>query len=188
MVFHAKGAVILLLIWIALAAAIPAVHGQEKKFGEYEVKAVFLYNLTKFIEWPDKSLDQKSTLTIYILGDAPFGSSLDAIHGKMYKGKPIVVKKTNSLTILKSSDIIFISHSEKERLEQILKEISGLPVLTVGDTESFAKKGVILNFYIEDQKIRFEINIEAAKHAGLRISSNLLKLGKIISPSTGKKE
>jgi hypothetical protein len=188
MVFQKKFLVVLLLVWIASAAAIPTAHGQEKAIGEYDVKAAFLYNLTKFIEWPDKSLDQKSALTIYILGDAPFGNALDAIRGKTIKGKAIVVKKTNSLDILKHGDILFISNSEKGRLEQILKGISGLPILTVGDTESFAENGVIVNFYIEDNKIRFEINIEAAKRAGLRISSNLLRLGKIISPQTGEKE
>ena len=183
MVFHKKFAVILLIIWIVqmTIVTIPA-RGQEKKIGEYEVKAAFLYNMARFIDWPDKSLDQKSTLTIYILGDAPFGSALDAIQGKTIKGKTIVVKKADSLNILKNGDILFISGSEKERLEQILKGISGLPILTVGDTESFAKNGVVVNFYIEDKKVRFEINIAAAERAGLRISSNLLKLGKIVPP------
>ena len=182
MVFQKKFLVVILLVWIASAAAIPTAHGQEKAIGEYHVKAAFIYNLAKFVEWPDTSLDKKSTLTIYILGDAPFGRALDTIRGKTIKRKTVVVKKTNSLNILKNGDILFISNSEKERLEQILNGISCLPILTVGDTESFAKNGVIVNFYIEDKKVRFEINIEAANRAGLRISSNLLKLGKIISP------
>lgn len=182
MVFQKKFLVVLLLLWIVLAAAIPAADGQENKFNEYEVKAAFIYNLAKFIEWPDKSMDRKSTLTIYILGNAPFGSALDAIRGKTIKEKAIVVKKTDSLNILKNGDILFISNSEKERLDQILNEISRLPILTIGDTESFAENGVIVNFYIEDKKVRFEINIEAAKRAGLRVSSNLLKLARIISP------
>lgn len=182
MVFQKKFLVVILLVWIASAAAIPTAHGQEKEIGEYDVKTAFLYNVVKFVEWPDTSLDNNSTVTIYILGDAPFGSALDTIRGKTIKGKTVVVKKTNSLNMLKNGDILFISNSEKERLEQILNRISRLPILTVGDTESFAKNGVIVNFYIEDKKIRFEINIEAANRAGLRISSNLLKLGKIISP------
>lgn len=182
MVFQKKFLVVILLVWIASATAIPTAHGQEKAIGEYDVKAAFIYNVAKFVEWPDTSPDNKSTLTIYILGDAPFGSALDTIRGKTIKGKTVVVKKTNSLNMLENGDILFISNSEKEKLEQILNRISRLPILTVGDTESFAKNGVIVNFYIEDKKIRFEINIEAANRAGLRISSNLLKLGKIISP------
>lgn len=188
MVFQKKLLVILLLVWIAQTVVIPAAYGQEKAIGEYDVKAAFLYSVAKFVEWPDASLDNKSTLTIYILGDAPFGSVLDTIRGKTIKGKTVVVNKTNSLNILKNGDILFISNSEKERLKQILNGISHLSILTVGDTESFAQNGVMVNFYIENNRIRFEINMEAARLAGLKISSNLLKMGKIIAPPMEKEK
>jgi hypothetical protein len=144
--------------------------------------------MAKFIEWPDKSLDNGSTLTIYILGDDPFGANLDVIKGKLVKGKTVFVKQIDSPDILRDVGILFVSRSEKDQLPDILKGISGKPILTVGDTVGFAKRGVMVNFYLEDNKIRFEINMEAARLAGLKISSNLLKIGKIISPPTGKEK
>jgi hypothetical protein len=173
---------------ITAAVVILPVQGEERKLGEYEVKAVFLYNLAKFIDWPDKSFDNSPTLTVYILGDDPFGPNLDAIKGKLIKGKTVVVKQIASPTALKNVGILFIARSEKEQLPDILKSLSGLPILTVGDTQSFANRGVMVNFYIENSKIRFEINMEAARLAGLKISSNLLKMGKIIPPPIGKEK
>ena len=186
--FYRKLAAILILVTITAAIVILPVQGEERKLGEYEVKAVFIYNLAKFIEWPDKSLDNNPTLTVYILGDDPFGANLDAIKGKLIKGKSVVVKQIDSPAALKNVGILFFSSSEKKQLQDILKGISRLPILTVGDTQSFANRGVMVNFYIENNKIRFEINTEAAKLAGLKISSNLLKMGKIIAPPVGKEK
>lgn len=180
--FKRKFAAIFILILITAAVVILPVRGQDRKPGEYEVKAVFIYNLAKFIEWPDKSLDHSPILTLYILGEDPFGTDLDAIRDKLVKGKRVVVKQIDSPYALKNAGILFISSSEEKRLQDILKGISGLPILTVGDTQSFAKKGVMVNFYIENNKIRFEINMEATERAGLKISSSILRMGTIISP------
>jgi hypothetical protein len=184
--FYRKVSAIFILILITAAVAPLSALGEERKPGEYEVKAVFIYNLGKFIEWPDKSFDNSSTLTLYILGDDPFGTDLDAITGKLIQGKRIVVKQIDSPGALKNPGILFISSSEKEQIRDILKSISGLPILTVGDTKSFAQRGVMINFYIENNKIRFEINLDAANLAGLKISSNVLRMGTIISPSKGR--
>ena len=186
--FYRKFAAIFMLILITAAVVTCPPWDEERKLGEYEVKAVFIYNLAKFIEWPDKSLDNSSTLTVYILGDDPFGTDLDAIRDKLIKGKRVVIKQIDSPDDLKNANILFISSSEKERLRDILKSISGLPILTVGDTKSFAQRGVMVNFYLENSKIRFEINLEAANLAGLKISSNLLRMGTIISPPKGKEK
>jgi hypothetical protein len=186
MYFYRKLAAIFILILVTVAVVTVSSFGEERKLGEYEVKAVFIYNLAKFIEWPDKSLDNSSTLTVYILGDDLFGTDLDAIRDKLIKGKRIVVQQIDSPDDLKNAGILFISSSEKEYLRDILKRISGLPILTVGDTKSYAQRGVMINFYIENNKIRFEINLEAANLAGLKISSNVLRMGTIISPAKGK--
>ena len=184
--FYRKLAAILILILITAAVATQSTLGQERKLGEYEVKAAFIYNLAKFVEWPGKSLDDVSTLNLYIIGDDPFGTDMDAIRDKLIKGKRIVIKQIDSPDALKNAGILFISSSEKEQLPDILKGISGLPILTVGDTKSFAQRGVMVNLYLENSKIRFEINLEAANLAGLKISSNLLRMGTIIAPSKGK--
>jgi hypothetical protein len=186
--FYRKFSAIFILILMTVAFMAMSSFGEERKLGEYEVKAVFVYNLAKFIEWPDKSLDNSSTITLYILGDDPFESDLDSIRDKLVKGRRVVVKQIDSPDDLKNANILFISSSEKERLRDILKSISGLPILTVGDTKSFAQRGVMVNFYLENSRIRFEINLEAANLAGLKISSNLLRMGTIISPPKGKEK
>ena len=186
--FYRKFAAVLILLLITgMVATLPA-RGQERKPGEYEVKAAFIYNLAKFVEWPGKSLDNISTLTLYIIGDDPFGTDMDAIRDKLIKGKRIVIKQIDSPDALKNAGILFISSSEKEQLPDIMKDISGLPILTVGDTKSFAQRGVMVNFYLENNKIRFEINLEAANLAGLKISSNFLRMGTIIAPPKGKEK
>ena len=186
--FYRKVSAIFILILITAAVVPLSALGEERKPGEYEVKAVFIYNLAKFIEWPDKSFDNSSTLTLYILGDDPFGSELDAIRDKLIQGRRVVVKQIDSPDDLDNAGILFIPSSEKERLRNILKSISDLPILTVGDTKSFAQRGVMINFYLENSKIRFEINLEAANLAGLKISSNVLRMGTLISPSKGKEK
>lgn len=186
--FYRKFAAIFILILITMAVVTLSAWQQEQKPSEYEVKAAFIYNLAKFVEWPGKSLDNISTLTLYIIGDDPFGTDMDAIKDKLIKGKRVVIKQIDSPDALKNAGILFISSSEKEQLRDILKGISGLPILTVGDTKSFAQRGVMVNFYLENSKIRFEINLEAANLAGLKISSNLLRMGTIITPPQGKEK
>jgi hypothetical protein len=186
--FYRKLTAILILLAIIAAVVCSPAWGQERKLSEYEVKAVFLYNLAKFIEWPEKSMDNSSNITLYVLGDDPFGDHLNSIKGKLIQGKTLAVKQIDSPDALRNVGILFISSSEKEQLHDILKGISGKPILTVGDTQYFAKRGVMVNFFIENNKIRFEINMEAAKMAGLKISSNLLKMGKIIQPLTEKEK
>jgi hypothetical protein len=180
--FWKFAAVLILLSITAATAPLRYLHGEVRRPAEYEVKAVFLYNLTKFVEWPDKSLDNASTMTLFIIGEDPFGSYLDLIKGKSVKGKTFDIKHVDTSDALKGAGIVFIANTDKDNLRHILKNLSGRPFLTVGDTQSFAKGGVMINFYIEESKIRFEINADAAKSAGMKISSNLLKMGKVITP------
>jgi len=172
---------VIIILLIGYVAASP-LHGEERKHSEYEVKAAFLYNIGKFIEWPDKAGKNREHLILGLLGNDHFEGYLDALQGKKLRGKKIVVKRTNYIHGAKNCDILFISASEKTRIDSILKELANKPILTVADTNSFAEKGVMINFYIDNNRIRFAINNEAAKRANLRIHSNLLTLGKIVSP------
>ncbi len=148
---------------------------------EYEVKAAYIYNFAKFVRWPKNALaNGNENIRICVLGDDPFGSSLSAIEGKTAADKRIVVRQTMSPQNARGCEIIFISGSEAERVRQIIRTVSGSPVLTVGDTEGFAEQGVIINFYMEKNTVRFEINPKAATRAGLRLSSNLLRIARIV--------
>ena len=152
-----------------------------EQFGEYQVKAAFLYNFGKFIEWPPRSFqDDKAPLILGILGKDPFGDSLDSFKGKKIGSREFLVKVFPKLETLEKCHILFIGASEKDQLSKVLKTIGGWNVLTVGDIPGFCQAGGILNFAIEEKKVRFEINPQAAQRHGLKVSSQLVKLAKII--------
>lgn len=152
---------------------------------DYQVMAAFLYNFTKFIEWSDVTLnDSTPSFVIGVYGKNPFGDYLKEItKNKLVKNKPIEVKKIVRYRELKSCHILFISNSEKEDFERILKRVEKLNILTVSDIDRFAQYGGIVNFVIENNKVSFIINIEAATRASITMSSKLLKLAKVIRHS-----
>jgi hypothetical protein len=152
---------------------------------EYDVKAAFLYNFTKFVDWPASAFPDAFSLKLCLLGEDPFGRSLQAVAGEQVGNRKLAVMRTDSLAKTGGCQILFISRSERERLPQVLAMVKDSPVLTVGDTKGFADQGVIVNFILEGSKVRFEINTEAAERAGLKVSSKLLQLAKRIVPASG---
>ena len=159
---------------------------QQAQVSEYEVKAAFLYNFAKFLEWPDDSgTDAQDEFVIGILGQDPFGSDIAVIEGKSVNGKILRIVQSDSPAELNNCRVLFISGSVENRLDDILKKLGSRPVLTVGDTHGYAHAGVMINLYKKENKIRFEINPGAAEKAGLRISSHLLRLARIIDPCKG---
>lgn len=161
------------LALVAAARAYPA-----SSAPEYEVKAAFLYNFAKFIQWPaEKAPD--ATLRLCLLRDDPFGASMDAVKGKAVGDRRLEVSLVTAPSAAAGCQILFIPRSQAGDLDRVLATLKGSPVLTVGDTRGFAERGVIINFFIENQKVRFEINVDAARRAGLSISSQLLKLARI---------
>jgi hypothetical protein len=159
--------------------------GTSKSFAdslqESQIKAAFLYNFAKFVEWPEVAFKEaQSPFTICILGKDPFGDTLDSLGEKTIEGKRLSIRRVSKIEEADRCHILFISASEKESLLHILKVTRKWNVLTVGDTKGFAQSGVIINLVSLDNKVGFEINIDAAEHVSLKISSRLLKLGKII--------
>lgn len=147
---------------------------------EYQVKAAFLYNFAKFVDWPAEALGgSNGTLVIGVIGDDPFGGALDqAINGKTVNGRALVVRRLKWGQDLRFCHILFISASERKHLPQIIQSLRGASVLTVGDMGQFNQEGGIINFVLEASKVRFEINSRGADQAQLRISSKLLALAK----------
>lgn len=156
-------------------------HAQEQKAEEYQVKALFLYNFINFIDWPaDSSIHSSPAINICIIGDDPFDKALEEIRNKTVKDKNLVIRFFRPSDDPKGCHLLFIPAAEKRHAAHILKSVRDANVLTVGDTEELARQGAIIGFYIEQKKLRFAINIEAARRAGLKISAKLLKLAKII--------
>lgn len=165
-----------LLAALTLLAA-PATGRAEAAATEYELKAAFLYNFTKFVEWPAAAFhDDRSSLRLCVLGEDPFGGSLQAIAKEEVAGRKVTVLRSDLLSDPSGCQILFVSRSEEGRLTAILEAVRDAPVLTVGEMEGFLEVGGIINFILQGSKVRFEINQESAERAGIKISSKLLRL------------
>lgn len=149
---------------------------------EYQIKAKYLYNLARFVDWPEHTFaDSNSSYIIGILGKDPFGIDLEkTIEGKKINGRNFSVKRFKNYKNIQFSHILFINFTDPQKLDQAIKKIDNKFILTVGDAENFAHKGGILNFIIKDKKIRFQINLQAAKKSGIQISSKILRQAYII--------
>jgi hypothetical protein len=150
---------------------------------EYQVKAAFLYNFARFVEWPaEPRHDPGAPFVIAILGRDPFGAVLDeTVAGKTVAGRPIEVRRIPRVDEARDAQIVFISPSERPNTDAILKALVRPGVLTVGDMDGFAQRGGAINFTLQARKVRFEINPAAAEQAGLKMSSQLLKLATLVA-------
>lgn len=162
-----------LLLWVCNAPA------QSK---EYQIKAAFLYNFAQFVNWPAATLaDTNAPFYIGVLGDDPFNGALDGmVQGESIDNHKIVIERSQNVEDLKNCEMIFVSKSERKHVPEILSELDSRPILTVSEIKGFAERGGSINFYQEGTKLRFEINLGAAQHDGLKISAQLLSLGKIV--------
>ena len=171
---------------VLILSGIFQARAQESK--EYQIKAAFLFNFAQFVEWPSAAFaDSQTPISIGVLGDDPFGAVLDqTVQGETIHSRKLVVQRSRRLEDLKGCHLLFISKSEKSRVGDILSGLGSSSVLTVSETESFARRGGIINFYLDGNKVRFEINAQAAQQKGIKISSQLLKLGKAVTAGPAK--
>jgi len=168
-----KLAVLLFLPIFALQAA-----GQ--RASEYQLKAAFVYNFTKFIDWPGESV-RSLTFQICVLGQNPFGSELTQLtDGKVIEGHPVQVLIVTNYHLARSCQVVFISASENAHMKEILSALRGRSVLTVGDSQGFVDAGGMIELLVEDERMRFQVNLHAANEARLKISAKLLSLAKAV--------
>jgi uncharacterized protein DUF4154 len=167
---------IFLCFLIVLTKVAPPVSTAADVFEEYDVKAAFIYNFTKFITWPAKSfVSDEAPFVVGIFGENPFGDALNLLKDKTVKGHPIEIRFVNNLNEAPATHVLFICASEKDKIQKICNSTNA-PVLTIGDAEGFCDVGGIIHLTTVDNKIRFKINQKAARRAGLYISSHLLQL------------
>jgi hypothetical protein len=155
---------------------------QAQSATEYQVKAAFLFNFAKFVEWPSEAFPgADAPLQICLLGQDPFGHEFEeVIADKTINGHRMEVIHPSGVPQAKSCHIIFVASSEKQFLREILRGLRGASVLTVGETAGFAGMGGIINFILDDGRVRFEVNVKAAERAHLKVSARLLTVAKII--------
>jgi hypothetical protein len=156
--------------------------GQSESAGEYELKAVMLYNLAKFVEWPPTAYpDAQPPTVLCILGQDPFGDSLTSIASAARPGgKVLQIRHIPNEKGVRGCHVVFISSSERKSIGQILSALKGSSILTVGEMTLFAARGGMIQFSLEEKQVRFQINLEAASKSNLKISSRLLVLARIV--------
>ncbi len=155
---------------------------QQPRPTDYQVKAAYLYNFGKFIQWPGiAGTDAEKPFDLCVLGQDPFGNTLDStVSGETINGKNIGVRRISKPEEASSCRIVFISSSEDSRLRIILAALDKTPVLTVSDLPDFSRRGGMIQFLLEQNKVRFEVNLPAAQRAGLMLSSQLLKVATVV--------
>lgn len=162
------------LLW----ASLPMAYAYADPAPEYALKAAFIYNFASFTEWPVRSAE---TLNLCILGKDPFGNALDSIEGKLVGNAKLASKHVMvSGDTLHGCQMAFISASEKDNLPAILDIARDSGILTIADFQGAAQQGVMIELSVEQRKVTFAVNLEAARRAKLNISSKLLRLAKAV--------
>ncbi len=168
-----------------LSGGVGSAHADSRSEREYQIKAAFLYNFTKFVEWPaDRFADDSAPIILCIFGKDPFGATLgDTVSGKIVKGRHIDTKRINIVDDLDACHVLFVGSSGRERLRQIVASSHRANVLTVGDMDDFVELGGIIGLTKRANKIRFEINLVAAKQARLKLDLKLVTLASSVKKS-----
>lgn len=162
-----------------------SVASAQSDLSEYQVKAAFLFNFTKFVEWPDGSFeDPQAPIVVGIIGDDPFGDDLGRIiAGQKVQGRSLVIRRERWGDDLRRCHVLFVSASEHEHSSRILGSVQSASVLTVSDMEGFAKAGGMIEFVTEENRVRFIVNLDSANQSKLRVSAKLLALARVIGHS-----
>jgi hypothetical protein len=157
---------------------IPVLRAQQPKASEYLVKATYLYNFGRFVQWPPTAVAaQGDSFPICVIGQDPFGAALDTIlAGEAIDGKSVVARRVTKAQDAVNCRVLYISPSEDSRLKELLVALDKAGVLTVSDIPQFSQRGGMIQFVTVGNKIRFEVNLTSAEDAGLTLSSDLLKV------------
>ncbi len=171
------------MLLLLLTGGRPATAQRPLVTSEYAVKAAFLYNFAKFVEWPaDAFRSPREPMVLCLLGEEPFGRELDrTVEGKTVSGRQLIVRRLAKPAGLEECRILFVSASEGPRLDQVLAAVGDRAVLTVGEDEAFARAGGIISFVVRQSRVRFQIDRAAAARSGLSISSQLLELAEAVT-------
>ncbi len=168
-----------------LSGGVGKAYADSRSEREYQIKAAFLYNFTKFVEWPaDRFADDSAPIMLCVFGKDPFGATLeDTVTGKTVKGRHIVISRIDNVDDLDACHVLFVGLSEREGLRQIVASSHGANVLTVGDMDDFVEFGGVISLIKRANKIQFEINLVAAKQARLKLDLKLVTLASSVKKS-----
>ncbi|EXI89112.1 MAG: hypothetical protein AW11_01746 [Candidatus Accumulibacter regalis] len=182
----------LLLRWFARLLAIAMIVAAggaraQTTLTEAQAKAAFVINFARYVEWPERVFANRTApLLICALGRSAVGNALEAHEGRQVQGRPVAVRQLLGIDEARPCQVLFIADSEERRMSQLLRALSGQPILTVSDAEAFIDGGGAIGLVRADQRLQFEVNRQALEQAQLRASSNLLKLARNLSDFRGK--
>ena len=167
---------------LALAATAARAQDSPPASFRHEVEASFVYTIAKFVDWPPGAFPEAASPLIFaLLGEDPIEESLArTVSGKTVGGHPIEVVRIRAQDDLVACHLLYVGRSEAARVDEVIESLRGSSTLTVGDLDRFAQRGGILRIRLEENLVRFEVNVDAAERARLQISSKILKLGKIV--------
>jgi hypothetical protein len=166
---------------LALACA-TSMLPQESPPVEYQLKAAFLFNFAKFVAWPpDAFPSDKAPISLCVFRHDPFGGALDqVIREKAINNRELLARRINNLPELKTCQLVFVSETEERQLPEVLSSLKGASALVVGESADFAERGGAIQFFLENNKLRFAVNVDAIQRARLQASSKLLALARIV--------
>lgn len=167
---------------LAVLAGGGAVTAQETI--EPDVKATFLYNFTRFIEWPGRTTGDSTPFRVCAVADATMeGAIRRTVEGESVHGRPLVLSQPRTPQDAEGCQILYVGRSEHQRAAPLLAAVRDLPVLTVGDSSSFVEQGGAIQFVLVNNRVRFDVNLPSAQRANLKVSANLLRVARHVEPN-----
>lgn len=160
---------------------------QTARVADYEVKAAYLYNFGRFVDWPaNNAASKQESFNVCVLGEGPIAPALEAtLAGETIGGKKVAARRIASMEGLDKCQILFLSSIQEDRLQRIIEALDKNAVLTVSDMPHFSQRGGMIEFVTEGKRVRFEVNLAATRHAGLTLSSELLKVAAVVRKGPG---
>ena len=170
------------VVLLALYVALGVIHVRPAGAGDLEtkVKVAYIYNFTKFIEWPDDGAAGNEPIRICVIGTDPIRTKLGELSSREVKGRPLKIVRIKDLSALSTCRLLFVSRSEESLVPLILQRLQGTGVLTVSDIPRFVQRGGMVGFITEKDRVKIEINQRAVRQAGLKISAKMLEIARVV--------
>jgi hypothetical protein len=176
----------LLILILLLASATTSLGADPETLSEYQIKAGFFFAFTRFVEWPPEAFaTPTSPIVACIVGETPLTDLLTVVAlGKLVNGRAVSITRVKPANDFHSCNLLFVSEAAERRTSEILARLKKTNTLTVGETPGFPLAGGMINFSIQDNKVKLEINLDAATRAGLKVNSKLIAVSRLVSPSS----
>lgn len=181
------GLLLAALLVVSLAPPGRAGVGSRASQDEHQVKAAFLLNFTKYVEWPATAFRGEAQITVALLGDRGTAQIAEWLEGKTAQARPLVVRRVSRPDDIGSPHVLYVGADALPLMDGALEAVSGRPVLTITEVEDRDVTGAVINLFVREGRIAFAVNLDAAASGGLQVSSKLLSLARTVRRDARKK-